>query len=39
MRVFFIGTVEFSLHALQHLLREGTEIVVVCTKEVSTFKF
>lgn len=37
MRVVFIGTVEFSSRALKKLLEIDTEIVGVCTKEISNF--
>jgi len=37
MRVLFIGTVEFSLRCLEKLVAMETEVVGVCTKEVSRF--
>ena len=37
MRVLFIGTVEFSLHALQKLLELKVNLVGVCTKNTSDF--
>jgi methionyl-tRNA formyltransferase len=37
MRIVFIGTVEFSLRALEHLLALGVEIVGVCTLPESQF--
>jgi methionyl-tRNA formyltransferase len=37
MRIFFIGTVEFSLQALEKLVDIDANIVGVCTKESSTF--
>jgi len=37
MRVLFIGTVEFSLHALQKLVDLDVNLVGVCLKESSSF--
>ena len=37
MRIVFIGTVEFSLRALEHLLAMNAEIVGVCTLQESKF--
>lgn len=37
MRIVFIGTVEFSLKALRHLVSLGAEIVGVCTLKESKF--
>lgn len=37
MRIVFIGTVEFSLKALQKLIELNVNIVGVCTKEKSNF--
>jgi len=37
MRVLFIGTVEFSLYALQKLLELKVNLVGVCTKNTSDF--
>jgi len=37
MRIVFIGTVQFSLRALQRLLENKAEIVVVCTLQESPF--
>lgn len=37
MRVVFIGTVEFSRCALEHLFSMGVEVVGVCTLEASPF--
>ena len=37
MRILFIGTVEFSLKALETLISINTNIVGVCTKESSKF--
>ncbi|MCE5181756.1 MAG: formyltransferase family protein [Anaerolineaceae bacterium] len=37
MRIVFIGTVEFSLHALECLLAMNAEIVGVCTLQESKF--
>ena len=37
MRVLFIGKVEFSLHALQKLLKLKVNIVGVCSKKTSDF--
>lgn len=37
MRILFIGTVEFSLQALEKLIDIKSDIVGVCTKEVSSF--
>ena len=37
MRILFIGTVEFSLKALEKLIELGADIVGVCTKEKSSF--
>ena len=37
MRVVFIGTVEFSLQALRHLLNFDVEVVGVCTAKGSKF--
>ena len=37
MRIVFIGAVEFSLRALEHLLIQDAEIVGVCTLEQSKF--
>ena len=37
MRIFFIGTVEFSLRALEKLIQLNADIVGVATKSHSTF--
>ena len=37
MRVLFIGTVEFSLHALQKLVDLSINIAGVCLKDSSSF--
>lgn len=37
MRVVFIGAVEFSKRALEHLLKQNVEVTGVCTLEVSNF--
>ncbi len=37
MRVVFIGSVEFSLHTLEKLIRLDVNLVGVCTKESSSF--
>ena len=37
MRIVFIGTVEFSLRVLEHLIAMGAQIAGVCTKQKSTF--
>ena len=37
MRIVFIGSVAFSLSALEHLIIMGAEIVGVCTLKVSKF--
>lgn len=37
MRIVFIGTVKFSLHALERLLAMNAEIVGVCTLQESKF--
>ena len=37
MRIVFIGTVEFSLKALEKLIELDAGIVGVCTKEKSSF--
>jgi methionyl-tRNA formyltransferase len=37
MRIVFIGTVEFSLSALERLVALNAEIVRVCTVQASTF--
>lgn len=37
MRIVFIGTVKFSLRALEHLIGAGAQIVGVCTKAASAF--
>ena len=37
MRIVFIGTVEFSLRALEHLIGAGAHISGVCTRQASTF--
>lgn len=37
MRIFFIGTVQFSYYALQKLVKMDAEIVGVATKASSTF--
>lgn len=37
MKIFFIGTVEFSLSALEELLQIGSEIVGVASKKQSKF--
>jgi methionyl-tRNA formyltransferase len=37
MRIVFIGAVEFSRHALEHLLAAKAGIVGVCTLEISKF--
>jgi methionyl-tRNA formyltransferase len=37
MRIVFIGTVAFSLSALEHLVSMGTDIVGVCTQKESKF--
>ena len=37
MRIVFIGSVEFSLHALKHLVSIGASVVGVCTLRESSF--
>jgi methionyl-tRNA formyltransferase len=37
MRIVFIGAVEFSLHALEHLLTMNVDVVGVCTLQDSKF--
>jgi methionyl-tRNA formyltransferase len=37
MRIFFIGTVQFSYHCLELLLRTGINVVGVATKQSSKF--
>lgn len=37
MRIVFIGTVQFSLEALQKLVAINVDVVGVCTKETSVF--
>ena len=37
MRIVFVGSVEFSLSALEHLVTMGAEIVGVCTLKESKF--
>jgi methionyl-tRNA formyltransferase len=37
MRIFFIGTVQFSYHCLELLLRTGVNVVGVATKQSSNF--
>ena len=37
MRIVFIGSVEFSLHALERLLSMGADIVGICTLKESKF--
>jgi methionyl-tRNA formyltransferase len=37
MRIVFIGAVEFSRHALEHLLTVSAEVVGVCTLQESKF--
>lgn len=37
MRIVFIGTVEFSLLALEHLIGAGAHISGVCTRQASPF--
>lgn len=37
MRIIFIGTVEFSLRALEKLINIKADVVGVCTKKVSNF--
>lgn len=37
MRIVFIGTVKFSLHALERLLSMGANVVGICTQRESKF--
>ena len=37
MKIVFIGTVKFSLYALERLLKINSNVVGVCTKKTSLF--